>query len=77
MALPLNGKKNHFTRNDLIEYYGIEKLKLNSVLVNDILKRFNSEIPRWKKLIEMCFLSDQRKEEYLRVLEKRVQVLGL
>jgi serine/threonine-protein kinase HipA len=77
IALSLNGKKNKLTRNDIVEYYGVERLGLNIVVVDDILNRFRKAVPLWKNLIEVSFLSEQAKKEYQLVLMERLKVLKL
>lgn len=77
MALPLHGKKNNLNKKDIIKYYGMEKLGLNSALINEILKQFKTALPKWEELIEISFLSEKGKEDYFRVLHNRVKVLEL
>lgn len=77
IALSLHGKKNNLTRKDLIEYYGIERLGINSLLINELLDQFKKQIPRWKKLIEISFLSEKSKERYQFLLAERFDRLKI
>ena len=77
IALPLNGKKNNLTRTDIVEYYGTQKLGLNSVIITKILKSFSDAIPRWRNLIEISFLSETAKKNYHLVLDKQIKILGI
>ena len=76
ISLPLNGKKNNLTRKDLIEYYGMQKLGLNLVIITEILKNFSSLIPRWRDMIDISFLSENAKKSYHMVLDERMKVLN-
>lgn len=77
VALPLHGKKNNLNQQDIIKYYGMEKLGLNIILIDEILKTFKAVIPKWEKLIQISFLSEKGKEDYVRVLYDRIKILGL
>ncbi len=77
IALPLKGKKNNLSKNDIVKYYGMEKLNLNNRIINETLERFSEEILKWKKLIASSFLSEKNKKKYLEVLEKRIKILCL
>lgn len=77
IALPINGKKNNLRKKDIIEYYGMKKLGLNESTINEILEQFKTVIPKWQNMIEISFLSEQGKRDYLSVLEKRMKVLDL
>lgn len=76
MALPLQGKKSNFNHSILSDYFGYERLGLNKKILTNIETKLKVSLPRWKDLIAMSFLDDQRKEQYLSLLEKRVEVLG-
>jgi serine/threonine-protein kinase HipA len=75
IALPINRKKNNLTANDLIEYYGRDKLGLSAVIVDDILRHLKQKIPTWYLLIEISFLSAESKQRYRNILDSRIQVL--
>jgi len=77
IALPLNGKKNNLTKNDIIEYYGVQKLGLTLATIHQILNTFSQLLPRWREMIEISFLSPSAKKEYNLVLDERVKILNL
>ncbi len=77
IALPLNGKKNNLSRKDLIDYYGIMKLGLNTAIVQEVLQQFSRAIPHWQSLINISFLSAQSKQAYLKLLNARSDILNL
>ena len=76
-ALTLKGKRRNLTKNNLVSYLGIERLKLNLKVIESILEDLQNVIPRWEKLIEISFLSDEHKELYIELINKRRRVLDL
>lgn len=72
LALPLNKKKNNLTKEDLLSYFALERLKLNQVIIDEILKSFLQALPTWYLLIEHSFLSRKMKEKYKNLLHQRV-----
>lgn len=77
IALPLNGKKNNLTRNDIVEYYGVQKLGLKKDVIDQTLVTFNKLLPIWRDIIEISFLSTNSKKEYLMVLDDRLAILQI
>ncbi len=77
IALPLNGKKNNLSRKDIVEYYGMQKLGLNTVMITKLLDAFKASLPRWRTLIDTSFLSEGAKKAYHTVLDERLERLGL
>ena len=77
IALTLSGKKSNFNRNDLIEYYGIQRLGLSKLFINKLLERIKSVYPDWIQKINNCFLSQTMKEKYLNLLEIRMKKINL
>jgi serine/threonine-protein kinase HipA len=76
IALPLKGKKNHLTRNNLVNYFGSEICELNSKSVDKVLETVFNAVPRWGELIELSFLSPEMKDKYKDLLSKKLNVLG-
>ena len=76
-ALPLRGRKRNLTRKDFIEYLGSERLELPPQAIETVLSRFLRSIPEYRRLIEISFLSDDRKHAYTELLTRRSLVLGL
>lgn len=77
LALPLHGKKRNLTRNDLVLYYGGERLGLNAAVIDDVLGTFATAVPRWRGVIDACFLPDRLKEDYAALVDERQRRLGL
>jgi len=77
IALPLKGKKNHLTRNDLIKYFGFERCELNQKSIDKVLESIRFAIPKWKALVEISFLSPEMKVKYQDLLSKRLDALEL
>ncbi len=77
IALPLKGKKNKLTRNDLIKYFGSERCDLNEISINQVLKSINNALPQWDELIEKSFLSNEMKIKYKDLLTERLAILEL
>ncbi len=76
-ALPLRGKKSGLNFNDLIIYFGGEIMGLNRKITMQELERFSSVFDKWKKTVEISFLSDSLKNRYLELLKKRGRILSI
>ncbi len=76
MALPLQEKKSNFSYDTFFNYFGRERLGLNEKVLGNIEKELKQAIPEWKRLVEISFLSDVKKEGYLQILEQRIQLLA-
>jgi serine/threonine-protein kinase HipA len=74
-ALTLKGKKKNLTKDILIDYLGLERLKLNNKVIDKTIKELQNAIPSWFELINNSFLGKDLKEDYKGLLEKRIQVL--
>jgi len=76
MALPLKGKKSNFNRELFFNYFGQERLELNKNVLSNIEEQIVSTIPKWFNLIETSFLGDEKKEEFLNIINHRKQEIG-
>ena len=76
MALPLQGKKSNLSRDIFFDYFGVERLELNEKVLGNIGEDLRQAFPEWQRLVQFSFLSGEKKEAYIRVLEQRKQVLG-
>ena len=76
-ALTLKGKKKNMTKNILIDYLGLERLKLNQTMIDKTLKEIQSAKTSWSELIHNSFLSQNLKEDYKELFGKRIQLLEL
>lgn len=75
-ALPLRGKKSRFKPDDLLSYLPTEVLNLPPKVAEVALRRIRQALPLWPGLIEASFLTDERKETYLALLQERTAELG-
>lgn len=73
LALPLHGKKNRLKREDLVEYFGRQRLGLPARAVARALEEFRAAIAGWQKMVGDSFLSGTMQDAYLRVLRDRVE----
>lgn len=71
LALPLNGKKRNLTSLDFLLYFGEQRLKLPRKIIDNILKKIFSKIKDMQNLIEISFLSENKKKEYELLLKER------
>jgi serine/threonine-protein kinase HipA len=74
-ALPLAGKKRKLTKDLLLNYFGRERLKLSGKTIEKTLQNFLDAQTEWKRLLSVCFLSDEMKIKYKSLLEKRSAIL--
>lgn len=77
IALTLNGKKSNLKKQDLIDYLGRERLSLPHETIEEILTTFESVIPKWHDLIDRCFLSQDKKNQYKDLINiRKVKLLA-
>ena len=77
MALPIHGRKRKLSRDDLVSYYGSERLGLNDAVIEFTLRELESAGPAWDALIEASFLSDAAKDAYRAVVaDRRTRLFG-
>ncbi len=77
LALPLNGKKNNFQRNDFLVYFAKERLELTQKSIEQTVNRIIRTYPKWIDTIHECFLSDAMKEKYINLVRGRCRNLNL
>jgi serine/threonine-protein kinase HipA len=73
LALPVNGKKNGLRRQDLVDYFGRERLGLPDRIVDKVLEDFARVRTAWEELIDISFLSPKLKEKYFQLLAERYE----
>lgn len=71
IALPIAGKKRNLSAKILIDYFAKEKLKLNDTIISQVINKIYSEWNNWEKIINISFLSNEMKENYLGLMRKR------
>lgn len=75
IALPIAGKKRNLSAKILIDYFAKERLKLNDTIISQVLNKIYSEWNNWEKIINISFLSNEMKENYLGLMRKRKAVV--
>lgn len=76
LALPIKGKKSRLNRDDLIDYFGKERLGLSEKIMQEEMQNFQKADPLWKKLLNESFLSQKMRDKYLTLLQNRKTRLG-
>lgn len=71
LALPLNGKKNRLKQQDLVDYFGRNRLQLTNRVIDKVLQKLKQARAAWEKLLAVSFLSEKMKEKYFHMLEDR------
>ncbi len=77
IALPLMGKKKHLTSSHLVDYFGVERCKLPTKSIDNVMETIFSAVGKWKELIEISFLSKEMKDKYHALLETRLGILRI
>lgn len=73
MALPIRGKKSKLTRDDLVNYFGMQRLRLSKDVLDKELSIFEKSLEIWKSLIGRSFLSKQMQDSYYELICRRWQ----
>ncbi len=76
IALPLKGEKRNLTRDVLVNYFGKERCNLTNPIIERTLGTIYAALPSWVYLIGFSFLSDEMKNKYMNLMQKRVGILG-
>lgn len=71
LALPLRGKQRNLTRNDLLRYFGRERLSLEQKVIDKTLAQLSGARDELKGLVGRSFLSEPMKERYLSLVNER------
>ena len=77
VALPLAGKRRKLRRGDWLDYWAADRLALPTKAVEAVLGGIRRSLPEWRSLLERSFLQPDMKERYARVLNSRLDVMGL
>ena len=73
LALPLRGKKSRFTGSDFIAF--AEYLGINPKSIIQAMKKPGEKIDAMKQKIGISFLAKETKEQYISLIEERLQRL--
>ncbi|MGE4347539.1 MAG: HipA domain-containing protein [Flavobacteriaceae bacterium] len=76
IALSLNGKKSNLNRDILINYFGKDRCNLTDKVVKRTFDSIKEAISSWFDLIEISFLSEEMRDKYRNLLQKRMDILG-
>ncbi|MBV9575016.1 MAG: HipA domain-containing protein [Gammaproteobacteria bacterium] len=77
IALSLNGKKSNLKKQDFLQYFAVERLGLNQIIISEVIQQIQQALPQWHNLINISFLSKVMKKKYLALLLERSDRLGL
>ncbi|MCK4413430.1 MAG: HipA domain-containing protein [Candidatus Eisenbacteria sp.] len=78
LALPLHGRQRNLRRQDLLEYFGSERLGLSPGAIDEMLEKVAAAQPEWDCLITASFLPEVLKDSYRELLrERRERLAGL
>jgi serine/threonine-protein kinase HipA len=75
LALPLNGRKRKLSGDDLVQYYGSQRLELTSKSIDDVLSTLSKEVPKWEATIKSSFLPTDLKTAYWELVQSRSRTL--
>lgn len=75
LALPLRAKKNKITKSDFIDYFGMERLGLNEIIINKAVSTLQSVSAEWERIIRASFLYKNMQDKYIQLLSERQQRL--
>ena len=73
LALTLNAKKRKLKRVDFEKSFGLSGL--NPKVTSVLFLRLKKSIPHWQQFIKSSFLSEERKDEYCRIINERWKML--
>lgn len=74
LALNLNGKKKKLKRNDFS--MAMKTSGINDKTIENIFKKFETQLPYWHELIDISFLNDKFKEDYHSLIDTKFQQIG-
>ncbi|MGQ9799524.1 MAG: hypothetical protein ACUVRG_09590 [Ignavibacterium sp.] len=60
----------------LIDYFAKERLGLNDKIIYQVLNKFKAEFENWKRSISISFISNDMKDKYLKLINKRKEALN-
>lgn len=75
-ALSIKGLRSDLNWDILMNYFAQDVLGLNDKVILKILKQLISVLPEWVRLIEISFLNEEKKEDYLSLLNRRFRILN-
>lgn len=73
MSFTVGGKKNGFDRNTFMKAFTESGIPVT--VADKMIERMKGHLPPWKELISQSFLPDKMKDDYCRLLNKRIGLL--
>ncbi len=77
LALPIAGKRAKITRNILCNYYGLERLELNSKTIEAEMESLYKVSRTWDEIVQYSFLSEKMRQKYQNLINERSKRLFL
>ncbi|MCH5224226.1 MAG: HipA domain-containing protein [Muribaculaceae bacterium] len=74
MALPISGRKTKLRLDDFLN--AAKTMGLDEKVVLHLIEGFRKALPKWQKLIQNSFLSDDMRQAYERLVFSRLERLG-
>lgn len=74
LALPLNGKKSRLKLADFLK--ASASMGIDENVTMQLISSMMSALPAWTELINNSFLSEEMKEAYLELINKRIKALS-
>lgn len=74
LALPLNGKKSRLKLADFLK--ASASMGIDENVTMQLISSMMSVLPAWTELINNSFLSEEMKEAYLELINKRIKALS-
>lgn len=76
IALPIRGKKSRLKYDDLIDYFGKERLGLSASILKKEIAKFEKSLQAWNELLDHSFLSDTMRSRYKKLIRERWERLN-
>ncbi|MCQ2148035.1 MAG: HipA domain-containing protein [Bacteroidales bacterium] len=74
LALTLNGKKSHLKLTDFLKASATMGIEGNVTM--QLIASMKNALPTWTELINSSFLSEDKKEAYIKLINKRIEALS-
>ena len=75
MALNLNGKKKKLKRKDFV--LSMQTAGINEKVISNIFRKYEKLTPKWKAFIEISFLPEQTKKDYINMIDSKLEQLEM
>lgn len=75
LALTLGGRKRKIKRSDFDQF--AMSLELKEIVRNNIYKNFSKQLKKVHDVIESSFLTDEFKEKYIQIYERKINQILL